>query len=75
MTTKPSEVRFWSEERSETIKERVSRDDLRLESVEISRLDSVNTPGSFSRWRSKFLLTLENTCAQHQRCSGLAQGV
>lgn len=43
MTTKPSEVRFWSEERSETIKERVSRDDLRLEwgSIEISRPDFV----------------------------------
>lgn len=60
MTTKPSEVRFWSEERLETRQERVSHHDLRLEwgSIEeISRPDLVNTLESVFRWGSRFLLT------------------
>lgn len=52
MTAKPSEVRFWSEERLEKIKGRVSHADLRFERrsiEEISRSDLVNILESVSR--------------------------
>lgn len=52
MTAKPSEVRFWSEERLEKIKGIVSHADLRFERrsiEEINRSDLVNILESVSR--------------------------